>query len=118
MLPYIYSGVALAMSGVILVIMYAAGAMKGYPDTVYDSEFKVFINGAVTGDQFVYAKPGSNADSGTDWSQGWECYGPNAVAQVEPELEKKDATEAALDAGMKTLCEAAQKDDAFICCTI
>jgi len=71
--------------------MFAAGAMKGYPEVVEDSEFKVFLNGNVKGTEFYYADPGS-FESGTDWSQGWECYGTPLKTFTDAELAKETAT--------------------------
>ena len=117
-LPLIYFVIAVILSTVVLVIIYAAGAMTGYPDPVYDSQFKVFTVGEVTGDQFSYTKPG-NFESGSDWSQGWECYGGNKIKDFyDVELAKKDAKEDDIEKKIKTLCEAETLNEEFICCSI
>jgi len=69
-LPLMYFVASVLMSVIILVIIFAAGGMTGYPETVYDSEFKVVLSGEVAGDAFWYSAPGDNT-SGTDRSQGW-----------------------------------------------
>lgn len=103
-LPLLYFLAAVLMSVIVLVIIFAAGGMPGYPETVYDSEFKVILSGGqVAGDEFWYSDAGDTT-SGTDWSQGWECYGGVATAFVDAELAKKETAAATLEDKIGALC--------------
>lgn len=111
--------------------MFAAGAMKGYPEEaaekppVPDSPYKLFIDGddkTITGAKFWFKNPGTST-SGTDWSQGWECTGEKLTTFTDAELTKKTAKAADVEAGIKKKCEEHAKtydntDKVFTCCMI